>query len=79
MIAAPEPVRARFRGQKLPATPRTAAALRVDPSWDTEISTVTVTTLRSLARPVHLLRTKREHTEDDRGIIRGWRPDLLEQ
>ncbi len=31
VIAAPEPVRARFRGQKLPAMLRTAAALRVHP------------------------------------------------
>ena len=49
VIAAPEQIRARFRGQKLPAMLKTAAALRVHPSWDLE-TTTTVTVLRSLAR-----------------------------
>ena len=34
VVAAPEPVRARFRGQKLAAMLNTAASLRVHSSWD---------------------------------------------
>ncbi len=49
VIAAPEPIRARFHGQKLPAMLATAAALRVHPGWDVE-TTTTVLALRSLAR-----------------------------
>jgi hypothetical protein len=49
VIAAPEPIRERFRGQKLPAMLKTAANLRVHASWDVE-TTTTVTALRSLAR-----------------------------
>jgi hypothetical protein len=49
VIAAPEAIRQRFVGQRLPAMIRTAAALRLRSSWDVE-TTTTVTTLRSLAR-----------------------------
>ena len=35
VIAAPEPIRVRFRGQKLAAMLNTAANLRVHTSWDT--------------------------------------------
>lgn len=49
MTAAPEPVRARFRGQKLPGMLSTAPALRMHSSSDVE-ATTTVTVLRSLAR-----------------------------
>ena len=79
VIAAPEPVRARFRGLKLPAMLRTAAALRVHPSWDTE-TTVTVTTLRSLARRARALSQEAAgHEKTILGIVRSWRPDLLAQ
>ena len=50
-MAAPEPVRVRFRGQKLAAMLNTAAKLRVHPSWDIE-TTSTVVALRTL----HLIR-----------------------
>ena len=39
VIAAPEPIRARFRGQKLPGMLATAASLRVQSSWDVETTT----------------------------------------
>jgi transposase len=79
VIAAPEQIRARFRGQKLPAMLRTAAALRVHPSWDTE-TTTTVTTLRSLARRARALSQEAaEHEKSILRIVRSWRPDLLEQ
>ena len=79
VIAAPEPIRERFRGQKLPAMLKTAAALRVHPSWDVE-TTTTVTVLRSLARRGRALSAEAaEHEKAIRVIVRAWRPDLLEQ
>jgi len=79
VIAAPEQIRARFRGQKLPGMIKTAAALRVHPSWDVE-TTTTVTTLRTLARRARALAEEAaEHETAIRVIVRSWRPDLLEQ
>jgi len=79
VIAAPEQIRERFRGQKLPAMLKTAAGLRVHPSWDVE-TTTTVTALRSLARRVRTLTEEAaEHEKAIRVIVRSWRPDLLEQ
>src|SRR5215218_6408088 len=57
----------------------TAANLRVHASWDTE-TTSTVMALRTLARRAHaMLKEAREHRKAIVIIIRGWRPDLLEQ
>ncbi len=79
VIAAPEQIRARFRGQKLPAMLKTAAALRVHPSWDLE-TTTTVTVLRSLARRARTLAEEAaEHEKALKAIVRSWRPDLLAQ
>ena len=79
VIAAPEPIRARFRGQKLAAMLNTAANLRVHSSWDVE-TTSTVVALRSLARRAHaMLKEAREHQKAILTIIRSWRPDLLEE
>ena len=58
---------------------KTAAALRVHPSWDVE-TTTTVTVLRSLARRARALTEEAaEHEKALRVIVRSWRPDLLEQ
>ena len=57
-IAAPEPIRARFRGRKLAAMLNTAANLRAHTSWDTE-TTSTVVALRTLARRAHAMLKKR--------------------
>ena len=54
VIAAPEPIRVRFRGQKLAAMLNTAANLRVHASWDIE-TTSTVVALRTLARRAHAM------------------------
>lgn len=79
VIAAPEPIRARFRGQKLAAMLTTAANLRVHPSWDTE-TTSTVVALRTLAPRAHaMLKEAREHEKAIVTIIRSWRPDLLQE
>ena len=79
VIAAPEQIRARFHGQKLPAMLKTAAALRVHASWDLE-TTTTVRVLRSLARRARALAEEAaEHEKALKAIVRSWRPDLLEQ
>jgi len=79
VIAAPEPIRLRFRGQKLAAMLNTAANLRVHASWDTE-TTSTVVALRTLARRAHaMLKEARELQKAIVAIIRSWRPDLLEE
>jgi transposase len=79
VIAAPEPIRARFRGQKLPGMLATAASLRVQSSWDVE-TTTTVRALRSLARRFRALSIEaKEHEKAIRAIVRSWRPDLLEE
>ena len=79
VIAAPELIRVRFRGQKLAAMLNTAANLRVHSSWDIE-TTSTVVALRTLARRAHaMLKEARELQKEIVAIIRGWRPDLLEE
>src|SRR4051794_18662313 len=77
VVAAPEPIRLRFRGQKLAAMLNTAAKLRVHASWDTE-TTSTVVALRTLARRAHAMLNQRE-LQAIVAIIRSWRPDLLEE
>ena len=79
VIAAPEPLRATFRGMKLPAMLRTAAALRLHPSWDLETRT-TVIVLRTLARRALTLgQEAAEHEKAILTIVRAMRPDLLEE
>jgi transposase len=79
VIAAPEPVRKRFRGKKVPAMVKTAATLRTHPSWDVE-TTSTVTALRSLARRAQTVTLEAaEHEKAILAIVRAWRPDLLAQ
>ena len=58
---------------------RTAAALRLHPSWDLE-TTTTVTTLRNLARRAQALhREAKDYEKAIATIVRTWRPDLLDQ
>ena len=79
VVAAPEPIRVRFRGQKLAAMLNTAATLRVQSAWDVE-TTSTVVALRTLARRAHaMLKEARELQKAIFAIIRGWRPDVLEE
>jgi transposase len=79
VISAPEPVRERFRGQKAPAMVKTAARLRIHPSWDVE-TTSTVTALRALARRIQALTEEAtDHEKAILTIVRSWRPDLLDQ
>lgn len=77
VIAAPEPIRARFRGQSLPRMQRTALALRQHAGWDDE-TRITVNVLRSLARRARDLSAEAaEHEREIRRIVQTWRPDLL--
>ena len=79
VVAAPEPIRVRFRGQKLAAMLNTAAKLRVHSAWDIE-TTSTVVALRTLAHRAHaMLKEARELHKAILAIIRGWHPDLLEE
>jgi transposase len=79
ITAAPEPLRARFRGQSTRAMVTTATALRVAADWDTETA-ATARVLRTLARRSHSLETEaRDHQRAIRAIVQAWRPDLLDQ
>jgi transposase len=79
VIAAPESIRERFRGQTLPRMLKTATRLRVHAGDDLE-TTTTVTVLRSLARRANALNDEAaEHERAILRIVRSWRPDLLEQ
>lgn len=78
VIAAPEKIRDRFRGMKIPRMITTAAALRLHPSWDAETRT-TATVLRSLARRVKTLTAEADqHAAAILVLVRAWRPDLLD-
>ncbi|PUB26242.1 transposase [Promicromonospora sp. AC04] len=78
VIAAPEKIRDKFRGQKIPQMLTTAAALRVHSTWDVETRT-TVTVLRSLARRARALTAESdEHTTTILALVRAWRADLLD-
>ncbi len=79
IIAAPQPIRDKFCGMKIPAMLRTAATLRLHHSWDTE-TTTTVTVLRSLARrAVALAGEAHAHETEILHIVGQLRPDLLQQ
>ena len=79
VIAAPETLRCRFRGQSGRVMLATAAKLRIQSSWDVETAT-TARTLRSLARRSLELETEaREHEKAILAIVKSWRPDLLTQ
>lgn len=79
VIAAPEPLRARFRGRSLPVMVATAARMRANPTWDRETAT-TASVLRELARRARRLAAEAaEHEQAIRAIVRSWRPELLDQ
>ena len=82
VTTAPEPVRARFRGQSTRAMIATAAALRpgATPSAAADLEMLTaLTVLRDLGRRIRFLEAEAsEHEAAIRTIVRSWRPDLLE-
>jgi transposase len=79
VIAAPEPIRARFTGKTLPAMVKTAAGLRTRTGWDAE-TLHTVTVLRSLARRAAALGAEAAvHEKAIKALVQAWRPDLMTQ
>jgi transposase len=77
IVAAPEVLRSRFRGQTTTQMLRTAAMLRLRPSWDLETHT-TATILRTLARRASALTDEaKAHEAAILALVRNWRPDLL--
>ncbi|HXY44028.1 MAG TPA: IS110 family transposase [Acidimicrobiales bacterium] len=79
VIAAPEVLRRRFRGKKLPAMLRAGAHLRLDPSWDLETAT-TAAVLRDLARrALTMAKEAATHEKAILAVVRSWRPELLDQ
>jgi transposase len=78
VIAVPEPLRAKFRDQPVPAMLKTALTLRVHPSHDLETAT-TISTLKTLARRAQALaKEAASHEKAIAAIVRSWRPDLLD-
>jgi len=79
VIAAPEAIRAKFRGQTTAATVRTAARLRDRHELDLETRTA-LTVLRDLARRAGQLSAEASrHEKQILAIVRSWRPELLER
>ena len=78
VVAAPETLRSRFRGQRTSELVATAARLRLNPRWDPE-TTSTAIVLRCLARrSQHLTAEADDHERAIRQLVASWRPDLLE-
>lgn len=78
VTAAPELLRARFRGQNTREMLTTASRLRTHTSWDIE-ATATATVLRDLARRARNLEAEAQsHEAAIRAIVTSWRPDLLD-
>ena len=76
---APEALRAKFRGKKIPAMLSAAARLRISQGWDVETAT-TAKVLRDLARRAFELSAEAaRHEKAILAIVRSWRPDLLDQ
>jgi transposase len=79
VVAAPEVLRAKFRGQSTRVMLTTATRLRSHASWDTE-TRETAVALRALARRAQALETEaRDHETAILATVRAWRPDLLDQ
>lgn len=79
VVAAPETLRDRFRGQSTPAMITTAAAVRVNGSWDIETTTY-ATVLRDLGRRIKAMQAEAaKHEKAILAAIKSWRPDLLDE
>lgn len=79
VVAAPEALRARFRGQTTAAMVTTATRLRVHATWDVETATY-ATVLRDLGRRIKAMHAEAAcHERAILAVVRSWRPDLLDQ
>ena len=78
VIAAPERLRARFRGQRTAAMITTALRLRAAATGDVEYDTA-VAVLRTTARRIRDLHSEAaDHEQAILVLVRAWRPDLLQ-
>ncbi|WP_207619739.1 transposase [Nocardioides sp. IC4_145] len=76
LIAAPEPLGAKFHGLSTTRVVEAAAILRARSSHDTETAT-TIAVLRALARRVQTLNVEAAaHEHAIAAIVKTWRPDL---
>lgn len=79
VVAAPEPLRGRFRGQSTPVMVTTATRLRLNGSWDRETTTY-ATVLRDLGRRIKAMQAEATtHQRSILAIVTSWRPDLLDE
>jgi transposase len=79
VIAAPEALRSKLRGQRTLAMARSASRLRLQPTWDLE-TRMTATVLRDLASRALTLHAEADrHEREILRIVRTWRPELLER
>ena len=79
VIAAPETLRALFRGQPTTKMLATAAALRTRAGWDATTLT-TANVVRRLARRSNDLSAEADEYEKAIiDLVKAWRPDLLQQ
>lgn len=78
VVAAPERLRSKLRGQTTPEMLKICSRLRVDSRWD--ITTrETAHVLRCLARrATNLAAEAKEHEKAILEIVRSWRPDILD-
>lgn len=78
IVAAPEQLRARFRGLASTAVITKGARLRLSPNWDLETRS-TAEALRVLSRRCEAMRSEAaDHEKALLTIVRQWRPDLLD-
>lgn len=79
IVAAPETLRGRLRGKPTTEMVRICTRLRADARWDT-MTRETAVVLRTLARRISDLDAEaRGHERAILGLVRMWRPDLLDQ
>jgi transposase len=77
VIAAPEGLRERLRARSTRQLVVACGRLRVHADWDVETA-VTAATLRTLARRIQELTSEATaHRQAILGLVRAWRPDLL--
>lgn len=77
VVAAPEPLRAKFRSKTTAQMIGVAARLRIGAAWDLETRT-TASTLKALAlRARGLAVEAKAHETDIEKLVNEWRPDLL--
>lgn len=79
VVAAPETLRGRLRGKPTTETVTICSRLRVDPRWDL-LTRETAAVLRDVARRIQALHDEAgDHERALLELVRGWRPDLLDQ